>query len=461
MNYQNILLISEELKNILVNAGFECEEYDNYDRKGYKLVSGSKDRAIELLRKNHFYLYDRITRGEDNDITFCFFNEKYNVNFDNWNGNNDNAFYRIAYDILARDFKHDVLITVPHRCISSPRSIEKIREIIIKFWSAPIDTGNTQTPRKIWGHSVSQRDSSFEFTGKGIGIFDGDYCVAELFEHNLYITSDLSHCGKEDDLAIFQKILERVVEILKKTPEELVVLKEESQKILDRQLENKFIRMCLGNINENIDNLERDLQHTDLQIRNQKDAMKTYIRNRDENLAKLEILKDKEVDIIKMYENDFDNIMAHRKITHIQIREHNIDLWTNTIYALDPKTNKIYELGAFHITIDQQNQEIYYDNLTRKVHGFQRGMNGPHLYEDKKPCWGDEFGEQIKQLFIGEQLATLIYEILRFPEYVNTKDSAGAHVEKWPEVDPKSIDPKDWPGGFTLEKTKTAQASSF
>ncbi len=137
------------------------------------------------------------------------------VIINNWNGENKDSFRMIVQEILETIVK-DVMLHVPHNHNHEPIYDECFH---IFIWSSPKGNNTIDVPEKIWDVKVNCRDEAFAPSGWGIEIRDNDYVVAELIDYNLYIHHDICHCGTEEELAIFRKILEKVIELIP-SPEE-------------------------------------------------------------------------------------------------------------------------------------------------------------------------------------------------------------------------------------------------
>ncbi len=109
-------------------------------------------------------------------------------------------------------------------------------------------------------------------------------------------------------------------------------------------------------------------------------------------------------------------------------------VYTKELMVRDPRSGRVHQLGRYEITIDVtslQSDGLRVFNLDRQVDGYDPDMQAPHIFPRGSLCAGN-FGGMYEDVIVEEQWATLVSEVIRFLESVNTDDVAGKAVENWP-----------------------------
>jgi hypothetical protein len=137
-----------------------------------------------------------------------------NVNMQSWDGTSDDAYKSSLSNIIAKlstAFGKKVDLYVPHgRCSSVNKGEGSVFNVYV--WSSPTGDHDTNSPRNMFGKTVSCYDSG-SFTGTGLGeiIYDGENPVAEVFENDLYIHHDLVHYNDGESLDIAESIVDLAI----------------------------------------------------------------------------------------------------------------------------------------------------------------------------------------------------------------------------------------------------------
>jgi len=128
------------------------------------------------------------------------------------------------------------------------------------------------------------------------------------------------------------------------------------------------------------------------------------------------------------------------KVRSINISDQTINVYTDNLYCQDERSKKWHDIGTFHIKIGMESNKYDPESTTRiintkhHINAYQAKMNAPHVYADGKMCAGNA-ANSLTESYAKRNLHDLIYGIIIFLESANTSDSAGEHVNKWPEVD--------------------------
>jgi MoxR-like ATPase len=136
--------------------------------------------------------------------------ERKMVNVESWDGNGKSAFVAEIENAIS-PLLGEIVLSVPHNGTRAPEEDGKFHILI---WSSPMGKNNIKPPERIWGIGVDCSDGAFPFSGQGIAIKDGDYCVAELIGKNLFVHHDVCHHGTDREVEIFRIILLEVVNFL-------------------------------------------------------------------------------------------------------------------------------------------------------------------------------------------------------------------------------------------------------
>lgn len=130
------------------------------------------------------------------------------------------------------------------------------------------------------------------------------------------------------------------------------------------------------------------------------------------------------------FEREFESILAMPKVTDVRISDSKIEVHTDTLYVVDPRSGTEHVLGKFRIVIDEpfENPGVMIFNKSRHV----EGMQAPHVFEGGDPCWGN-IEETINELLAKLDLNLLVQIILSYLQNVNVDDQAGSQVDEWPE----------------------------
>ena len=291
----------------------------------------------------------------------------------------------------------------------------------IHIYSSPVNTAHgVKPPATIWGTPVDCRSNAWPSCGSGHSFYDeqSKYAVAELMGDNkLYIHHDLISTGSANELRIFEHLLTLVAALL-------------NQGSLKERLREQFVEECckamtralpaitvlnsedereLGRLNKELARLVRDTRAQELAlIRNECLSAGTFAR-------------------------EFDDLLRVPKVKDIAVVGTTIQVFTETIFALDPLVNRYREIGAFRIDLNQAELSPRWFNLTRTVRGYAEDMHAPHVFKTGNACLGNS-AELFGQLFKERQWSMAALLAIEFVESVNVNDAAGRLIGNWPEA---------------------------
>jgi len=352
--------------------------------------------------------------------------ERFTVDINSWNSPAPEKFKSRIKEIFEERLmpvvRKNIGITVPHAVKAS--TVTEGNTFIVHVWSSPVsapDHGYV-VPPQMWGIPVPCVDGSslgIWADGNPVITEEGDE-VAAFDEYNLYIYFDAVETGSESEVAILEKIAESVA----------TQLRDGLEYDLDK-VKTSYIKQCGKRVEMQKKNLKK--QMTDLETRAtelQQEMVRT-LREHKEARVRVETFDKHSDDINKMLSEEFDALTEMPKIERVEYRGNSLAVHTKTLFCTDPRTDKVHEIGAFKLVIDELRGDVYFYNKTRKINAYKAQMNGPHLFPDGRACLGN-MTKVFPQLISSYEWSAAINMALSFIEHVNVDDTAGAHIDMWP-----------------------------
>lgn len=353
---------------------------------------------------------------------------KYKIEVANWNGRNRERFVAVAKEILLPVVKRDIIFHVPHNENFSPQNDRKFH---IFIWSSPDGQSIQRSPETIWGISVDCRDNGFLASRRGIEIEDEEtgWDVGELVENNLYIHHDLCHHGTDQEIEIFRRLCKEAVEKISLTPAEKKKLQRISREKMQQISRNAYIRECTRRYTETLRHIEEVVLRGEVEIADLQKELVRSIREVIEAKRMLEQLNNGSVN--EIYGKEFDKLLTIEKIHDVSVTNGIINIYTNSLQCLDPRTGILHQIGKFRIELFTEKGYVRWHNLSQKIDGYRAKMNAPHVFPDGKACLGN-IEEIIPDLMGNYEYSALAMVAIQFIESVNVDDSAGKYIDRWP-----------------------------
>lgn len=354
-----------------------------------------------------------------------------------WDGQRQADFVRLAEEILLPVLGRDVVIDVPHGRPLKPISDGRF---YIHFWSGPDQKCDVKAsaPERIWGIPVSCRDSNFKPTGLGVAIVDdGGWPVAELIVvdagENLYIHHDLCHEGTENELKIWRRLLEEVVAELRLSPEAKALRAKKLAEERKQRSRTNYTAECGKRFNRTLNATKQAIKDGHANIERLQVELVRTVRETSGAERKLEQLEACRGVEMEKFEREFDRLLSVPAVREVQAEGGLIKVFTDTLYATDPRSGKRHEIGAFRIEIntDGRGDGVRWFNLTRQIDAYERGMQAPHVFHPGHACLGNH-KEVFPQLIGSYEFSIVAMLAIRFVESANTDDTAGRHIDRWP-----------------------------
>ena len=230
--------------------------------------------------------------------------------------------------------------------------------------------------------------------------------------------------------ALFRRILEEIVFLKTATKEEKearALAVAEKRRVRSRE---EYVRACNGRFEAVMDMSRRVVKESSDKVRGHQQAIVKLIRESKEAQGRLDQMEHSRAESVAAYTREFDNLIKVPKIRDVRVSNEVVNVFTDTLYCVDPRSKKRHEIGAFRIEMHLGGQVLWF-NLTRTVRGIERDMNAPHVYASGKACLGN-MSEVIPELIANYEFAALAMVSIQFIENVNVDDAAGECIKNWP-----------------------------
>ena len=132
------------------------------------------------------------------------------------------------------------------------------------------------------------------------------------------------------------------------------------------------------------------------------------------------------------FSEEYDRLLAVDKVKAVRVTNGALLVFTETLIAVNPKSDKRHELGEYMIVIrtDGLDDGVRWFNSTRRVRSVQPGMNAPRVYPDGTACI-DEIKETLLELIAQFEFATVAELAIQFVETIG-EDDLSKFIDKWP-----------------------------
>lgn len=346
----------------------------------------------------------------------------------NFDGRFDREKLRVlVQDTLGKVVDSHFRLHVPHSQKRAPTNEEGWIEINI--WSSP-DDGQMECPEKMWGINVSCCDNANIgpwISGNPVITEEGDE-VGAFDKHNIYLYWDAVEHNDENSEKILRKFFEFVAKYWEKGSgfDKDIVCKQ-------------YVKHCKGRAAALLREMERDYDDLCNRIVNNKEKMIRDIREARRLEVDLVARRSSDEALEKQLRKEFEALCAIPHVRGVNWRGDNLTVTTDVLYCQDPRSKKWHEIGAFNLVVDQNSSEVRFYNLTRQLNTYENGMHGPHLFPTGRACMGN-MQEILPRLVANYEWSAAVEVAIAFVQSVNVDDSAGRHINAWPEA--KGYDPK-------------------
>ncbi|HEY9868416.1 MAG TPA: hypothetical protein V6D08_04570 [Candidatus Obscuribacterales bacterium] len=132
------------------------------------------------------------------------------------------------------------------------------------------------------------------------------------------------------------------------------------------------------------------------------------------------------------FREQFQRLLATPKVRAVRVTSGALLVYTETLYARDPRTGLRHELGEYLIVIRTDGVEdgVRWFNSTRRVRTIHPGMNAPRVFANGTAC-ADEIKETLLELIAQFDFATVAELAIQFVETL-TNDELSKYIDRWP-----------------------------
>lgn len=306
------------------------------------------------------------------------------------------------------------------------------------IWASP---GNTESggmmPSTLFGAPFKSSDNHqciLKPTGEeGQLLLDEcDQQVGKIVGNTVYIHYPLGmrhlqlHWNSKGADALFRRILEEVAFWKTATEQEKSARARALAEKNRAKSREEYIRACNGRFDKALASTRKAAQEGPQEVRRLQEALTKKIREVNSLQRKLGQMEATFPNVTEMYGKEFDKLLQVPKIRDVRVREGAIQVFTDTLYCVDPRSNKKHEIGNFRIEFGLSGT-VRWHNLTRLI----GGCHAPHVLDGGEACLGN-MAEVIPELIANYEFAALAMVCIQFVESVNVDDRAGALIHKWP-----------------------------
>jgi len=290
----------------------------------------------------------------------------------------------------------------------------------IVICSSPLGLVHRGPPSTVFGleHHHGDKAKAFLPSGMGTPIVDNNgSIIGELVGDTFYVHFELMRKGSLHEARIFIRLMAalRAAHARSYLPSDVSV----------KETHDEYVRTCLDLVTPlavpgrygdavKVANAQRDVHQSLIQTRADEHALFQMEAAPDEELAQ-----------------EFDRLLDVANVLDVKVSERKLTVTTDVLYCRNPNTGDLHEIGAFDIHIPTEGGDILWINKTRKVEGYQSGMNAPHVFADGHACLGN-VADLFPQLISQRDYATCVQVAIAFVEAVNVNDSAGKYIGYWP-----------------------------
>jgi hypothetical protein len=438
---RGIVLDDTQAERSVRMLGYKIVDIQDTEYRGFKrlVIRKDGDPVVAPSRGEDAEtggLYDRVKAGVQKvkDVL-----KPSPVSIEGWNGGEiKKEFINVAQSVLYDDLQRDIIISVPHKNIATPKDDGKLH---IWIWSqcdkscVAVDT--YLPPNYMWGIKVECRDPAYTPSFKGIPIFSDDgYVAAELVNgNNLYIHHDICHHGFPREVTLFERLLKEAKPVIM----DWMINNDEAKArgLFQQKMMDTYVEKSARRINESVDLLK----DKEVRLREETRKLQIELANKTRELSTVEeslkAMNDKSYDPKDRFRQEFLSISKNEKIKSFFITDQTLTVLTNTLYCIDPRSKREHEIGEFKIVVfldgpkDSSEDYIRFYNLTRRVDAHSEGMHAPHIFSNGKACLGN-VSKEFPKLIGRSEYSVIIFLAIQFIESVNVNDGAGKHVDKWP-----------------------------
>lgn len=215
-----------------------------------------------------------------------------------------------------------------------------------------------------------------------------------------------------------------------------------------KQLKKNITRKLSAEDTEKISTVERELEHRSNLIRNYKQELERFYKERIHYMRELENLQNPSRNNFSSFFESIDMISNHKNVSKVRILDNGqIEVTVDDIrmYAEIKGEEKCFYLGSVKIVMSYMNSSVrFLENGNGRKGFWSRRSDDPTVLDAHphvngrdgigEPCLGS-VEQTILELSTQREMYALFLTCLDFLENANTEDTAGAHVVAWDMID--------------------------
>ena len=289
------------------------------------------------------------------------------------------------------------------------------------------------TGDKILGYKVQPSNKLIKHSGVfDIGLFNdsSDDIIAQVTGKQMQV---LVHGILSKQKNFVSKLLLEYKRVLDMNEEEREAYDEKGREAVSSTSLNSFIEVLKGSrMNMLKEQKDKITEHQNNISKYQKDIIE-MTRQLAQSMVSVEALEKDDGWIQKKVASEMNAMRKNKNILRIEIVGEKLHALTRVLFAKNPETGKIHEIGAFNITMELRRggDMVNFRNLTRQVNAYEPGMQAPHVFPRGNACLGS-IGDTLPSLIGNCEYSVALDLCVQFLQSVNTADVAGKHIEKWP-----------------------------
>ncbi|MFA7337514.1 MAG: hypothetical protein WC028_12065 [Candidatus Obscuribacterales bacterium] len=290
-------------------------------------------------------------------------------------------------------------------------------DLIIKFFSAPMETRRVKMPDFYWNSRTRDQSIVYSPSPLGVPIITADgYAVGELVGRVVYVYSEVIQTGTNEEALLWATFLLEARKLLLQLSE---------PGACETALEEMFAWECTRQFKLR----EEHLPPSNFQLNSDREVFASALRA---SIFSQRIMYEQMAAPWLGLGEEFDAIMAIPKILDVTVKDNQVVVTTKALYCKDSRDNVNHLIGPFKIVIPASSSDglRWYNQCT-----FSRpnGMNAPHVDAEGKACLGN-MKEVFSQLLSARQYAAVVEAAIAFVEAANPDDTWGKHIDRWPRA---------------------------
>ncbi len=224
---------------------------------------------------------------------------------------------------------------------------------------------------------------------------------------------------------------EEVVRILSRLLPEVAKTDPQKKLAIMAMVSEAYVKECSKRFEKTLEGTRKAIKDGNAAVAKLQVELVKKIRETRGAERKLEQMESSREAQTEGYAQEFNKLLQVPKVRRVEAKEGKVIVYTDVLFCTDPRTGICHEIGAFRIELVADMGIPYWFNLTRSVDGYNNRMQAPHIYSNGQACLGNA-AEIFPELIGNYEFAAAAMVAIQFVESVNTDDTAGKHIDKWP-----------------------------